>query len=236
MFPKLNLILLLFFIQCNSKIEKKLQPYYNFSDETEMDLILQKESEKRGIDFYFSKSVLIKESHYQKQVISSTGAIGLMQLMPRSGSYFSENYKNFELARKQKDRIYKEKTAQVWIDAYRKELQDILSYYAAIPLELYKKDRRFDPEYNIRSGVGQLAEEYKFFLSRKHSEYKSRILAAAAYNAGRYSVIKKGQPPAYDSIPINTQTEYYSIAVEKVYEILKKNTGRLPKDKLFLLY
>lgn len=234
---KLNVFFIfLILFSCKSKIEKKLNPYYDFPNEEQIDSYLKIESEKRGIDFLFSKAILIKESHYKKNNISTTGAVGLMQLMPRNGSFITSNFKNYELAGKEKNKIYFGKSRSEWISEYRKELIEMFQYYQTNEEELYKKDKRFNPEWNIKSGVVQLSDEYKFFISRKHSEYKSRFLASAAYNAGRFAVMKEKSNPKFDSIPINSQTEFYVVSVEKVYQVLKKNNGRLPKDSLYLLY
>ncbi len=236
MTKKIIIFILLLSISCSKRIERKIAKFHEFPDEELIDSYLQKESERRGIDYLFAKAILIKESHYKKSNISSTGAVGLMQLMPRYGSYITENYKNYELAGKEKNKMYRGKSRQEWVSEYKKELIEMFGYNQTVQAELYKKDKRFDPEWNIRSGVGQLSEEYKFFISRKHSEYKSRFLAAAAYNAGRFAVMKEKSNSKYDSIPINNQTEYYVVAVEKVYQVLKKHNGRFPKDSMFLLY
>ena len=230
-------LVLFLLISCSKSIHKKVFPYYQFQDEEQIDFFLKREAEKRGIDFNFAKAVLIKESHYKKDVISSTGAVGLMQLMPRYGSYITDNYKNYELAKKNKPKqIFKDKTHKEWISEYKKDLLNLLQDYSSNREGLYKKDKRFDPEWNIKSGVGQLAEEYKHFINRKHTEYKSRILSAAAYNAGKYSVMNDESKPKFDSIPINNQTEYYAISVEKIYQALKKGNGRLLKENIYLLY
>ena len=88
------------------------------------------------------------------------------------------------------------------------------------PEVLYKLDRRFDPEWNIKEGIRQLAAEYHFY-KRKHSEYESMILASAAYNACRFAVMKLESNPKYDSIPINRETEKYIGSMLRVWEALK---------------
>ena len=63
---------------------------------------IQEVSNKHEIDWMFAKSIIIKESHYADHLVSLSGAVGLMQLMPRNGSYVSESFKNYMIARKQK--------------------------------------------------------------------------------------------------------------------------------------
>lgn len=55
------------------------------------------------------------------------------------------------------------------------------------------------------------------------------ILASAAYNAGRFAVMKLESNPKYDSIPINRETEKYIGSMLRVWEALKKERALFPK-------
>lgn len=189
----------------------------------------------------FAKAVIIKESHYADHLVSQSGAVGLMQLMPRNGSYTTNAFVNYMIARKQKrdkdgKRIYREKTVEEWGRLYQIELQTLYATNRERPNELYKLDKRFDPEWNIKEGIRQLAAEYHFFLSRKHTEYESMILASAAYNAGRFAVMKSERNPKFDSIPINRETEKYIGSMLRVFEALKKGEGFIPENKSWVLW
>lgn len=244
----LTLLLILFSVQSCSKLNfwskkaaQAVESKYYYSGEEELEPIILKEAERNGIDPIFCKAILIKESHYSKGLVSFSGAVGLMQLMPRGVSHITENYTNYMKARdvkRDKDgkRIYKEKDAEEWGKLYQKDLVDLREQYKDNLPELYKKDKRFDPAWNIRSGIMQLSDDYKFFLSRKHNEYKSKALAAAAYNGGRFAVVKEMKNPKYDSIPINHQTEFYVSNVLRMYESLKDNGGYVNRSKIWLFY
>jgi hypothetical protein len=239
------IILSLFFLlsTClDNRISKQIEKskYYYPNEEKFQEYIIELSS-KNKVDWMFVKSVIIKESHYADHLVSLSGAVGLMQLMPRTGSYTSESFTNYMIARKQKRnksgvRIYKEKSAEEWGRIYQSELQNIYSMNKSNPELLYKLDRRFDPEWNIKEGIRQLATEYHFFLKRKHSEYESMILASAAYNAGRFAVMKSESNPKYDSIPINRETEKYIGSMLRVWEALKKGEGFIPENKSWVLW
>ncbi len=217
------------------------QGYYIYPNEKKYDTIIKEESEKNKIDWMFVKSVIIKESHYSEYLVSSTGAVGLMQLMPREGSYITENYHNFIKARKQKKnrngkRLYKSKTAEYWGLQYKQDLLDLYNKHKKNKSKLYGFDKRFNPKWNIIEGIRHLAVEYHYFKKRNGSSYKTRILASSSYNAGRKSVIKHKNKPELDSIPINGQTEIYSIAVNRIYNALKNGDGQIYQNDIWVLY
>jgi soluble lytic murein transglycosylase-like protein len=233
----------LIFLSClenrNPKLIDKSKYYY--PNEEKFQEFIQIVSSNHEIDWMFAKSIIIKESHYADHLVSLSGAVGLMQLMPRNGSYISESFKNYMIARKQKrdkkgQRIYLQKTAEEWGRIYQAELQNIYAMNKSNPETLYKLDKRFDPEWNLKEGIRQLAAEYHFFIKRKHSEYESMILASAAYNAGRFAVMKSEPNPKFDSIPINRETEKYIGSMIRVWEALKKGEGFIPENKSWVLW
>ena len=237
------LLVILFIVSCLDNRTTKLieKSKYYYPNEEKFQELVQQVSNKERIDWMFAKAIIIKESHYADHLVSLSGAVGLMQLMPRTGSYISPTFTNYMTARKQKrdkkgQRIYREKTAEEWGRIYQAELQNIYSMNKSNPEELYKLDRRFDPEWNIKEGIRQLAAEYHFFVKRKHSEYESMILASAAYNAGRFAVMKLESNPKYDSIPINRETEKYIGSMLRVWEALKKGEGFIPENKSWVLW
>ncbi|MCB1192320.1 MAG: transglycosylase SLT domain-containing protein [Leptospiraceae bacterium] len=251
--PLKLLILLLILVSCNivddfQKSDLSLKffklnnhGFYVYPNEKKYNQIIKRESEKHKIDWMFVKSVIIKESHYSEYLVSNTGAVGLMQLMPRKESYITENYNNFIKARKQKknrdgERVYKGKTAEYWGLLYRKDLLSLYRKYKKSKSQLYKIDKRFNPKWNIIEGVRHLAIEYHYFKKRNGSNYKTRILASSSYNAGRRSVIKHKNKPEFDSIPINGQTEIYSIAVNRIYNALKHGDGQIHQNDIWVLY
>ena len=211
-----------------------------FPLEGKIDALLQRHAKTYKIDWKFAKAVLIKESHFHRYLVSVSGAVGLMQLMPRYGSYVTDNYRNYTAGRKVKrnskgQRKYKEKDYRYWARQYQKDLQTLVKEIKD-KKELAKKDTRFDMNFNIRSGIGQLAGDYYFFKKRGHSLYVATVLTAAAFNAGR-GASSYNQPKAkYDHIPINGQTEYYTAFVMRIYEALKRGGGRLLKRDRYILY
>jgi hypothetical protein len=237
------LVIVLFVLSCVDNRSTRLieKSKYYYPNEEKFQEFIQEISSKQEIDWMFAKAIIIKESHYADHLVSLSGAVGLMQLMPRTGSYTSPAFKNYMAARKQKrdkkgQRIYRERTAEEWGRIYQAELQNIYSMNKSNPEELYKLDRRFDPEWNIKEGIRQLATEYHFFIKRKHSEYESMILASAAYNAGRFAVMKLESNPKYDSIPINRETEKYIGSMLRVWEALRKGEGFIPENKSWVLW
>src|SRR3989338_1837331 len=146
-------------------------------NEIQYDTFLQDASKKHNLDWRFAKAILIKESHFQEDLISSTGAVGPMQLMPREGSYTTENYTSYQKARASKERIYNGKRVEEWAALYRQDLETLIEKGEK------DKDTRFDLAWNINEGVRQLAGEHQFFLNKTENEYYANIFAAAAYNA-----------------------------------------------------
>ena len=62
--------------------------------------IVEKESKKRKLDPYLVLALMRQESHFRESVVSSAGAVGLMQLMPQTALVLakSSHAKHFQLA------------------------------------------------------------------------------------------------------------------------------------------
>ncbi len=206
------------------RIETMLTHCPQAPNESEYDSFLLSAGNTYDIDWRFAKAILIKESHFQEDLISSTGAVGPMQLMPREGSYTTENYTFYLNARSSKERTYNGKKVEEWAALYRQDLEMLITKGEE------NKDNRFDPAWNINEGVRQLAEEHKFFLEKTNDQYYAMIYAAAAYNAGRPAVLR-----GTIHIPVNRQTEYYTPEVLQIYDALVKGDGRLLWTDCWLL-
>lgn len=204
-----------------------------FKNQTYINQLLKKNASRHNLDWLFARAILIKESHYIDDAVSGAGAVGLMQLMPRKGSLITRNYQYFMRARKMKrdqhgHRWYKGKTARDWGKDYQqKDLWKLIQLYKDSPAKLYQHDRRFDPAWNIQSGVAQLARDYKHFLKRGHNHYYALAYTAAAYNAGPGAVIASKANRRHDRIPVNRQTEYYTASVLRLYKALQAGNGRV---------
>lgn len=210
-----------------------------FLEINQYDSLFKQIAVGKELEWTWLKSIMIKESRGKGDLISSAGAVGLMQLMPRDGSFTDQNYRNYQAARKQKRqkdglRYFEEKTEFFWAKVYRKSLDSLQKNFFG--KALYEKDKRFDPNWNISEAARQLGSDYQFFKSRGHDSYKARILAFAAYHAGRYAVMKEKQNPAADHIPINQQTELYVAHVERIIVELKKGDGTIAQGNHWLLY
>ncbi|MEL6652780.1 MAG: transglycosylase SLT domain-containing protein [Bacteroidota bacterium] len=201
------------------------------------DTLLQESGRQHQIDWMLIKAVMLKESHGEPDYVSYVGAVGLMQLMPREGSYFADSYRAYQQARKLRGkRVYNGKTQIEWGKVYQAELQALAQRFADQPDSLYRYDRRFHAAYNILEGGRQLAGDFQFFRSRGHGPYTSQVLAIAAYNAGRYAVMQDKSNPKLDHIPINRQTELYVGGVQKIYLALVENGGALPEGEEWRTY
>ncbi|MCI4669153.1 MAG: transglycosylase SLT domain-containing protein [Bacteroidia bacterium] len=255
----LSLLLLLMIgavISCSSNSDRKI-PIETKVDSTSSKLLLVEEQEEHSfdqfnaydslfqelekvnkVDWLWLKAIMIKESHGEAGFISSAGAVGLMQLMPRKGSYIDDNFRNYQSARKQrrkKDglRYYQGKSETFWVNNYRRSLDSLQQNLNQF--ELYQIDKRFEPKWNITDASRQFSSDFYFFRSRKHGLYKSRILAFAAYNAGRYAVMTNKNLASTDHIPINRQTESYVANVERILKELKDANGLLNERNYWIL-
>ncbi|MEO0896952.1 MAG: transglycosylase SLT domain-containing protein [Bacteroidota bacterium] len=197
------------------------------------DSLLIRLAEEKDIDWMLAKAIVIKESHMDAYYLSYAGAAGLMQLMPREGSFINSSYRNYLAVRKQKRKTgvnsLNGKSDREWASLYVSELQEEMQRVTNHPDSLPLLDKRFDPEWNVRDGIRQFTSDYSFFRARKHSHYTASLLAIAAYNAGRYAVMKDKLSPSLDRIPINKQTELYVAFVWKIYQQLQEQEGKINK-------
>lgn len=149
--------------------------------------------------------------------VSETGAVGVMELMPREGSYTTTNYRNYQKARKEKGRRYKGKSAEQWAKAYVQDLARMAKPFIDKKDYdgLYATDSRFNPEWNISEGVRELAVAFHHFEAKGHLNHDASLLAMAAYNGGIPTVERGG-----DHIPTTTQG-FVNYAAERWEECKK---------------
>lgn len=146
----------------------------------------QEAARAAGIPWLAGKAVRIKESFNDPDFISTTGAVGLMQLMPlgRGKMYLTPNYRAYRAARAAANRRYRGKRASHWALAYQQDLRRLL---ATTPRQrLYKLDQRFDPRWNIFAGCRHLARDLKRFNKRFPRAPEDQLLKMtfAAYYTG----------------------------------------------------
>jgi soluble lytic murein transglycosylase-like protein len=139
----------------------------------------QREAARRAeIDWLLAKAVRIKESFNDAGHVSTTGAVGLMQLMPTSGGRMlvTRNFHRFMQARAEGKR------GTAWALAYQRDLQRARD---SLPIErLVRLDRRFDPRWNLERGTLHLAGEHHRFrrlYPRASVEDLLRMTLAAYY-------------------------------------------------------
>ena len=154
---------------------------------TAYDLVQREAANEQGIDVLLATAVRIKESFDNSDLVSATGAVGLMQLMPTSSGtmYITDNYHNYLRARQQKNRTWNGKKHRTWASLYQADLETLRD---TTPLdELVKVDQRFDPQWNIREGTRHLAADLDHF-SRKYPDATDENvvrMALGAYYTGR---------------------------------------------------
>lgn len=173
-----------------------------------------------GVDVLLAKAVRVKESFDESDLVSTTGAVGLMQLMPTSKGtmYTTENYKNYVRAARRKDRMWNGKKHRDWAALYQADLE---TFRDATPLdELVKRDQRFDAQWNIRQGTRHLAADLEHFHKKypdASDEERVRI-TLGAYYTGRSRV--SWTPAKGAHIPKDTRP--YVDDVLCVYERLQQ--------------
>lgn len=175
---------------------------------------------EHSIDVLLAKAVRVKESFDEPSLVSTTGAVGLMQLMPTSKGrmYTTENYENYLLARQQKDRTWNGKRHLEWAALYQADLEALRD---ATPLdELVTRDQRFDAQWNIRQGTRHLAADIEHFGKKYPGAADEDVarMAAAAYYTGRGRV--SWTPAKGTRIPNDTKP--YVEDVLCVYERLQQ--------------
>lgn len=180
----------------------------------------QKEAGRRHrLDWLLAKAVRVKESFNDPVYVSTTGAVGLMQLMPfGSGKiHRTRNYHNFIEARRSKTRRHLGKHHRHWAAAYRQDLRRLLAKHSQA--RLIKIDQRFDPRWNINRGTAFLARLIRRFkrLYRGASQRDLLTMTLAAYYAGPGRVrYRQGKVV----LPKNNTRGYVKDAL-KVYDRLK---------------
>ena len=70
-----------------------VEDVYKLRYPTEYEDIVLKYSDMYGVDQYLVYSIIRSESNYTKNAVSNKGAIGLMQIMPDTGSWVAEKLK-----------------------------------------------------------------------------------------------------------------------------------------------
>ena len=172
----------------------------------EFENIVRKEARVQKIEFALAKSVYMIESRFDASFVSSTGAVGVMQLMPKKGSYITTNYENYRAAQHKKGFVYKGLSKEAWINFYMDDVIKLKKEYMGHDdyCGLIKKDKRFDANWNIAEGVRELAFDFHHFSKKGHSLDNSVQFAFAAYQAG-IPAVEKGT----DHIPKNGDTEHY---------------------------
>ena len=70
-----------------------VEDVYKLRYPTEYEDIVLKYSDMYGVDQYLVYSIIRSESNYTENAVSNKGAIGLMQIMPDTGSWVAEKLK-----------------------------------------------------------------------------------------------------------------------------------------------
>lgn len=81
------------YISKGSEIIKSVNKKLTEKEAWKISNIIYKKSEKYNIDFHFILSVITAESRFNVNAKSYCGAIGLMQLMPKTAKYIADKYK-----------------------------------------------------------------------------------------------------------------------------------------------
>ena len=182
-------------------------------------------AKSQGLDWHLAKAVRIKESFDDPYYVSTTGAVGLMQLMPPAPRrkigggrlHITQNYLHFLRARRSKGRRYRGKSSRAWGLAYQRELLALVRSSSAAKLATL--DSRFDARWNLRRGVAHLARDWRRFRKRypEATAAQLREMTLVAYYAGPGRVRFVGgrvKTPSY--------TKAYVADVLAVYARLRK--------------
>lgn len=200
------------------------------------DLWTKELAKTHGIPWRFAKAVRIKESFNDPLFISTTGALGLTQLMPRkikvvdiafckkkratlnAQQYITENYHNFLRARKANDRRYQGKKSRHWGLAYQNDLKNLLMKHRTFE-QIRLHDIRFDPCWNIAHGIKHLSADYQRLKKKYKSASAKQLLemTLVAYYAGPSRVVFK-----HKKLLIPSYAKTYVNDVFGIYERLKK--------------
>ena len=198
-----------------STLEMKAETKHDFT-ETHYRKLVKEAAKKEKIEPCLAHAIYETE-YVGAFYISETGAIGVMELMPREGSYTTTNYENYQKARKTKERTYQGTSAKKWAAAYVEDLARMAKPFIDKKDYdgLYAKDSRFNPEWNIPKGVRELAVAFHHFEAKGHLVHDASLLAMAAYNGG-IPAVERGE----DHIPTTTQG-FVDYAAER-WELCRK--------------
>ncbi len=185
----------------------------------------QNAAQRHGFDWLLAKAVRLKESFNDPHYVSTTGAVGLMQLMPPSKPsrkspspiYVSRSYRNFLRARRARRHRAGGRSSRQWGHIYQLELQAFIRSLSQ--KDLIARDIRFDPQWNIRHGVAHLANDWKRFHRRyrRATPKELRQMSLAAYFAGpgRIRWTRRG-------IKLPSYTRAYVTDVLAIYQRLRR--------------
>lgn len=82
----------LYYISKGSEIIKSVNKNITEKDALEISALAYEESAKYNIDFHFTLGIITTESRFNVNAKSYCGAIGLMQLMPKTAKYIADKY------------------------------------------------------------------------------------------------------------------------------------------------
>lgn len=82
----------LYMISKGSEIIQNINKKIEYTDAFEISTIVYQESEKYDIDFHFTLGIISAESRFNVYAKSYCGAIGLMQLMPKTAKSIAKKY------------------------------------------------------------------------------------------------------------------------------------------------
>ena len=82
----------LYYISKGSEIIKSVNKNITEKEAFQISTVAYEESEKYDIDFHFTLGIMTTESRFNVNAKSYCGAVGLMQLMPRTAKYIAEKY------------------------------------------------------------------------------------------------------------------------------------------------
>ena len=81
-----------YYISKGSEIIKSVNKNITEKDALEISALAYEESAKYDIDFHFTLGIITTESRFNVNAKSYCGAIGLMQLMPKTAKYIADKY------------------------------------------------------------------------------------------------------------------------------------------------
>lgn len=82
----------LYYISKGSEIIKSVNKKITEKEAFQISTVAYEESEKYDIDFHFTLGIMTTESRFNVNAKSYCGAVGLMQLMPKTAKYIAKKY------------------------------------------------------------------------------------------------------------------------------------------------